>query len=59
MWTGLILKGPEGLRHTRDDNIKMNTKETGYEDADRINVVADGKIQWLALQNIALSLWVP
>jgi hypothetical protein len=46
-------------RNAREDNIKLNLKELGWEGVDLIHVAQDRKWQWRALVNILRNRWVP
>jgi hypothetical protein len=45
-------------RHKSEDVIKMDLRETGWEDVDWIHDVQD-RDQWQALVNVVMNLWVP
>jgi hypothetical protein len=59
-----LVRKSEGKRPLRrlicglDDNIKMNLKEKGWEDAVLIHLAQDGD-QWEALVNTVMNLRVP
>jgi hypothetical protein len=40
------------------DNIKMDLRETGWDDMDWINVSQD-RDQWRTVVNMVMNLWVP
>jgi hypothetical protein len=40
------------------DNIKIDLRETGWDDVDWMDMAQDGD-QWRALVNTILNLWVP
>jgi hypothetical protein len=46
------------LRHKGEDNIKMDLKETGWEDMDWIHLPWD-KDQWRTIVNAVMNLRVP
>jgi hypothetical protein len=49
----------EGRQRSRwVDNIKMDLRETGWDDMDWIDLVQD-RDKWRALVNIVMNLWVP
>jgi hypothetical protein len=41
-----------------DDNIKMDTREIGFEGMDWCSVALDTK-KWQVLENMIMNLWVP
>jgi hypothetical protein len=55
---------PEGKRpfgrprHRREDNIKMDLRETGIDGANWIQLAQD-RVQWQALINMVMNLQVP
>jgi hypothetical protein len=53
---GKILLGRHRRRY--EDNIKMDLKDTWYENVDWIKLVRD-RIQWRALVNAVMNLRVP
>jgi hypothetical protein len=60
----ILVGEPEGKRLLRRprcrwlDNIKMDLRETGWDDVDLIDMAQD-KDQWRALVNTVLNLRVP
>jgi hypothetical protein len=59
-----VLGKPEGeklLRGSRyrwEDNVKMDFKETGWEDVDWIDLAQDRETQW-AVVDMVTNLWIP
>jgi hypothetical protein len=60
----ILVGKPEGKRplgrprHGWVDNIKMDLRELGWDYMDWINLALD-RVQWRALVNMVMSLWVP
>jgi hypothetical protein len=60
----ILVGQPEGKRvlgRTRlrwEDNNRMDLRNIGWEDADRINLVQD-RVQWRVLVNTVVNIWVP
>jgi hypothetical protein len=48
----------EALRHIQEDNNKMNSRETGYENVVYVNLAPD-RGQWKALVNTINNLQIP
>jgi len=46
------------LRYRWDDNFKMDLKEVGCKGVNCIKLVLD-RVQWWALVNTVMNLWVP
>jgi hypothetical protein len=44
--------------HKREDNIKIDFKEIGYEGVDWIHLAQD-RDQWWSLVNMVMNLWIP
>jgi hypothetical protein len=51
-------KRPRGRPCLRWGDIKMDVREVGCEDMDRIDVAQDG-VRWRVLVNAVMNLWVP
>jgi hypothetical protein len=52
-------KRPLGRQSRRwVDNIKINLRETGWDDTDLIDLAQD-RDHWRALVNTVMNLWVP
>jgi hypothetical protein len=58
----ILVGKPEGKiplgRHRWMDNIKIELRETGWDDMDWTDLAQD-RHQWRALVNTVMSLWVP
>jgi hypothetical protein len=60
----ILLGKPEGMiplgrpRCRWVDNIKMDLRETGWDNMDWIDLAQD-RDQWRALVNMIMNLWVP
>jgi hypothetical protein len=60
----ILVGKPEGKRplgrprHRCVDNVKIDLRETGWDDMDWINLVQD-RDQWRALVNMVMNLGVP
>jgi hypothetical protein len=60
----ILVGRPEGRRplgrprHRREDNIKMDLREIGFEDVVWIHFAED-RDRWRALVNTVMNLWVP
>jgi hypothetical protein len=46
-----------GLRHSWEDNIKMDLRDIGWEGVDWMHLAQD-RDQWRALMNTVMKLWV-
>jgi ribosome biogenesis protein Nip4 len=44
--------------HRWEDNIRMDLRGMGWEDAEWIHLVQD-RDQWWALVNMVMNLWIP
>jgi hypothetical protein len=52
-------KRPLGRPRRRwEDNIKMNLREIGIDEANWIQLVQD-RVQWWAYVNTVMNLWIP
>jgi hypothetical protein len=47
----------QGLRHTWEDNIKIDLKEMWSKDVDWINLALD-RVQWCSQVNTVMNIWV-
>jgi hypothetical protein len=60
----ILIGKPEGKRplrrprHTWEDNIKVDLKETACENVDWIHLAQD-RVQWQTLANMIMNLFVP
>jgi hypothetical protein len=60
----VLVGRPEGKRplgrprHRREDNIKMDLRETGIDGANWIQLAQD-RVQWRACMNTVMNLRVP
>jgi hypothetical protein len=55
----LVVKPEEKIRrYIWNVNIKMDFKETGYKNLNRIKLVQNS-VQWRALVNMVMKIWVP
>jgi hypothetical protein len=45
-------------RRRWEDNIKMDGREIGIDEANRIQLAQD-RVQWRACVNTVMNLWVP
>jgi hypothetical protein len=64
VFTGFWFGGPKikrplaRPRRRWEDNIKLDLRETGIDEANRIQLAQD-RIQWWAVVNTVMNLWVP
>jgi hypothetical protein len=45
-------------RHRREDNIKLDLRETGVDGANWIQLTQD-RVQWQTFVNTVMNFWVP
>jgi hypothetical protein len=61
---GVLVGIPEGKRrlgrprHSWEDNIKMDLRETGIDGANWIRLAQD-RVRWRAFVSTVMNLWVP